>query len=119
MNRFLAHKEATVGQKTCEKYKQAIQAYLHARGDLNKDQNLPPVHADTPQKLGRRAYTPTQVEMIQAHLTKSLAFSTELSYRCGLRAHELLTIRRIDENVRIVVSTKTAPRKRRLEIRRS
>ena len=97
VNRFLAHKEATVGQKTCEKYKQAIQAYLHARGDLNKDQNLPPVHSDTPQRLGRRAYTPTQVEMIQAHLTKSLAFSTELSYRCGLRAHELLTIRRIDE----------------------
>lgn len=97
VNRFLAHKAATVGQKTCEKYKQAIQAYLHARGDLSKDQNLPPVHSDTPQKLGRRAYSPAQVEMIQAHLTRTLAFSTELSYRCGLRAHELLTIRRIDE----------------------
>lgn len=112
VNRFLAHKAATVGQKTCEKYKQAIQAYLHARGDLSKDQNLPPVHSDTPQKLGRRAYSPAQVEMIQAHLTRTLAFSTELSYRCGLRAHELLTIRRIDEKLRIVVFTKTVPRKR-------
>lgn len=97
VNRFLAHKEATVGQKTCEKYKQAIQAFLRARGDLGKDQTLPPVHAEEAQKLSRRAYTPDQVRMIQSHLTKALAFSTEISYRCGLRAHELLTIRRMDE----------------------
>lgn len=97
VNRFLAHKEATVGQKTCEKYKQALQAFLRARGDLDKTQTLPPVHSAEPQNLSRRAYTAAQVQMIQAHLTKSLAFSTELSYRCGLRAHELLTIRRIDE----------------------
>lgn len=97
INRFLAHKEATVGQKTCEKYKQAIQAFLRARGDLGKDQTLPPVHAEEAQKLSRRAYTPDQVRMIQSHLTKALAFSTEISYRCGLRAHELLTIRRMDE----------------------
>ena len=72
VNRFLAHKEATVGQKTCEKYKQAIQAFLRARGDLGKDQTLPPVHAEEAQKLSRRAYTPDQVRMIQSHLTLSL-----------------------------------------------
>lgn len=97
INRFLALKEKTVGQKTCEKYKQAIQAYLRARGDLPADSYLPQVSSAKPQKLIHRAYTAKQVELIKQHLSESVVFSTELAYRCGLRAHELLTLRRADE----------------------
>lgn len=47
--------------------------------------------------LGHRAYTAEQVQLVMNHQSQKMAFSTELAYRCGLRAHELLTIERASD----------------------
>lgn len=65
----------------------------------NVDQ-LQRVKAAEPQKLQSRAYTPEQVHLIVRHQTERNALPTELSYRTGVRAHELLTLRRADEGAR-------------------
>lgn len=54
---------------------------------------------DTPGRLSNepRAYTPEQVDMVRERQTPDHAFSTTLVEQGGLRAHELLTIRLLDE----------------------
>lgn len=49
-------------------------------------------------KLTSRFYTPVQVEMVQRAQTESNALATRIAYEAGLRAHELLTLRRADED---------------------
>lgn len=97
VNRFLKERSQEVGQKSCDKYKQAIQAFLQARGDLPRTSHLPPVKSEKAQKLEHRAYTARQVELVKAAQDPTFRLSTDLAYKCGLRAHELLTIRRIEE----------------------
>jgi site-specific recombinase XerD len=49
-------------------------------------------------KLTSRFYTPLQVEMVQRAQTESNALATRIAHEAGLRAHELLTLRRADED---------------------
>lgn len=97
VNRFLKERSQQVGQKSCDKYKQAIQAFLQARGDIPMNSHLPPVRSEISQKLGHRAYTARQVEIVKTAQDPKFHLSTDLAYRCGLRAHELLTLRKIEE----------------------
>lgn len=94
---FLEHKAKSVTQKTVEQYKQAIQALLRTTGKLSREKNLDSVKAEKETVLGHRAYTRDQVTLIEKHQSAKAALSTELAYRCGLRAHELLTIERVTE----------------------
>lgn len=94
---FLEHKAETVTQKKLEQYKQAIQALLHANGRLELKAKLESVQSKVETILGHRAYTAEQVQLVMNHQTPKMAFSTELAYRCGLRAHELLTIERTSD----------------------
>jgi integrase len=55
------------------------------------------VKTDKPQKLEPRAYTPEQAESIAARQAPHNALATKVAYNAGLRAHELLTLRRADE----------------------
>ena len=55
------------------------------------------VYALSPAEKASRAYTPEQVKAIAARQSERNALSTEIAYRSGLRAHELLTLRRADE----------------------
>jgi integrase len=47
---------------------------------------------------GSRLYTTSQVEMIQRAQTEANALATAIAYEAGLRAHELLTLRRSGED---------------------
>ena len=47
--------------------------------------------------LSCRTYTPEQIDLLIAHQSPKHALSTKIAYEAGLRAHELLTIRRIEE----------------------
>jgi len=89
---YLAERGEDVGQKTLDMERQAIQQLLYLTGESNNKQRLYAV-SEFEQILHGRAYTPVQVEMIwsRQHVHNSLA--TELAYKAGLRAHELLTIR--------------------------
>ena len=94
---FLEHKAQSVCQKKLEQYKQAIQALLHATGKLEPDAKLQSVQSHVDTVLEHRAYTPQQVRVVMAHQSARMALSTEITYRCGLRAHELFTIERVSE----------------------
>lgn len=94
---FLESKKKEVEQKKLEQYKQAIQALFRARGVIELDENLPSVKSNLQTILTHRAYTNDQVDLIASCQTDAFAFSTRLAHQCGLRAHELLTIERIEE----------------------
>jgi len=53
----------------------------------------------TPRKWVDRAYTYEQVTTLMSHQKERMRLSTAIAYSAGLRAQELLTIRRIDEAV--------------------
>lgn len=91
--RYLNECKARFSQKTLDMHRQAIQAHFHATGVLGKDEKLEVTKSEIQTKLEHRAYTKVQVHLVARHQTEKNAFSTHLAYACGLRAHELLTIR--------------------------
>jgi len=95
---YLAERAVEVGQKQLDMDRQALQCVMqHYNNNLAKNERLPVVKSEHQQVLVSRAYTPEQVREIAAHQTPKHALATELAYACGLRAHELLTIRPIAE----------------------
>ena len=64
---------------------------------LTPTEKLPIVKSEQTQILTSRAYTAQQVEIIAAAQTEKNALSTQIAYVAGLRAHELLTIARANE----------------------
>lgn len=86
---YLLHRQqGGIGQKQLDADRNALQFIT---GKLEQ------VHALEPQVLGPRAYTAEQVRMVAKRQTERNALATVLVYRTGLRAHELLTLRRQDE----------------------
>lgn len=95
---YLEQRGQTVGQKTLDMERQAIQAMMHhLTGQLGPTERLPVIKAATPQKLVGRAYTPLQAQMIAQAQRPLQALATQIAYKAGLRAHELLTLRPLAE----------------------
>lgn len=95
---YLEQRGQTVGQKTLDMERQAIQCmFQHVTGRLAASERLPVVRSAKPQKLVARAYTAEQVRLIVASQTPRNALATEIAYAAGLRAHELLTLLPIHE----------------------
>lgn len=89
---FLMERAKTVGQKTLDRDRQALQAVLRHIGRFNEVGRLPVIQAERQQVLNSRNYSAEQVREIIACQTERNGFSTELAFEAGLRAHELLTI---------------------------
>ena len=86
---YLEHRQASgIGQKQLDADRNALQ-FITGKLDL--------VKAHKPQVLPPRAYSAEQVRLVASRQTERNALSTELVYRTGLRAHELLTLRARDE----------------------
>lgn len=79
-----------IGQRQLDAERNVLE-YLTGKGSLTR------VEATASHKLGSRFYTPGQVEMVQRCQSESNALATRVAYEGGLRAHELLTLRRLDE----------------------
>ncbi len=95
---YLELRGQTVGQKTLDLERQAIQSMMrHVTGKLSPKETLPVIKSAHKQVLRPRAYTPIQVDLIKAAQTPHNALATALAYAAGLRAHELLTLRPITE----------------------
>jgi integrase len=95
---YLRQRGETVGQKTLDMERQAIQAMMqHITGVMAPGKTLPVIKSEHAQILHSRAYTPTQVALIAAAQTPENALATELAHAAGLRAHELLTLLPRDE----------------------
>lgn len=87
--RYLDERAEMVRQPTLDQDRQAIQALLGER--------LPRVRSELETALSGRAYTGDQLAAIAAAQSDRHALATELAAACGLRAHELYTLRRADE----------------------
>jgi integrase len=88
---YLEHRTAEgIGQKQLDADRNALE-FITGKGRLER------VAALTQSKLSGRAYTPAQVDMVQRCQSELNALSTRIAYEAGLRAHELLTLRRTGE----------------------
>ena len=95
---YLEIRSEEIGQKALDQERQAIQKMLQVVTHQLKDtENLPVIKSIFPQLLEARAYSKEQMLAIAAAQTPPFALATELAYASGLRAHELLTLRPIEE----------------------
>lgn len=84
---YLEQRAKTVGQKTLNADRHALQKLLRTQ--------ITPIKAERRgDKIATksRAYSASQVEAIARHQSPANALATRVAYSCGLRAHELLTI---------------------------
>ena len=95
---YLKGRAAEVGQKTLDMERQAIQAMMVAvTGQLPPGATLPVVKSAEPHRPKPRAYSPAQVRAVAARQDPRNALATEIAYASGIRAHELLTLGRPEE----------------------
>lgn len=94
---YLNERAALIGQKTLDRDRQALQAVLRATGKFSEKNRLPVIKAVKQQVLVSRNYTPEQWSLVIEHQTPRNALSTELAAAAGLRAHELFTVRPVEE----------------------
>ena len=108
---YLRDRAAVVGQKTLDMERQALQSMMqHVTHRLEAGKTLEVIRSTAPKSktgkpgqptLGRRLaeesrlYSRDQVALIVARQSPHNALATEIAYAAGLRAHELLTLRRI------------------------
>lgn len=96
--RYLEQRAQQVGQSALNMERQAIQTmFQHITGHLAAGQTLRVVKSELDQALKSRAYTYDQVGLVAQAQRERNALATELAHSAGLRAHELLTLRRADE----------------------
>lgn len=86
---YLQDRAGEVSQKTLDLDRQAIQMHI--------GQQLPVIKSCKETHLSCRSYTPEQVRTVAAAQTERNGLATEIAYRAGLRAHELLTLQRVEE----------------------
>lgn len=95
---YLEMRAEEIGQKALDQERQAMQKMLQViTHQLSADEKLPVIKSIFPQVLEARAYSKEQMLAIAAAQTPPFALATELAYASGLRAHELLTLRPIEE----------------------
>lgn len=89
---YLEDRAEEVGQSTLNLDRQALQALLK--------KTLPFVHSDIESIRSSRAYSRAQVELVVAAQKTKYNLSTRIVQSSGIRAHELLTLRRAEERAR-------------------
>ena len=95
---YLRERAGEVGQKTLDMERQAIQAMMvDVTGQLPPNATLPVVKSAEPHQPRPRAYSPAQVRAVAARQHSRNALATEIVHASGIRAHELLTLGRPDE----------------------
>ena len=106
---YLQQRATTVGQKTLDMERQALQAMMqHVTHQLPLGRNLEVIKSSAATRtstkkhptLGRRladqtrAYNSEQMTLIASRQAPHNSLATEIAYAAGLRAHELLSLRR-------------------------
>ncbi|WP_270666668.1 MULTISPECIES: site-specific integrase [Aeromonas] len=95
---YLEQRGQDVGQKALDMERQAMQAMMqHVTGQLPAGERLPVIQSEHAQALSGRAYTPEQAQRIAAAQSEQHGLATLIAHAGGLRAHELLDLRRGDE----------------------
>lgn len=86
---YLEARSQEVSQKTLDLDRQALQAVLGEKLDVVKSE------LDT--TLSSRAYTPEQAALVAGAQSEKHSLATLIAENAGLRAHELLTLRPVEE----------------------
>lgn len=89
---YLCMRAAMISQKSLDLDRQALQAVTGTKLERVKAHR-----AGGPLAAGTRAYSPAQVKEIVARQSERYALATAIAHAAGLRAHELLTIRPVEE----------------------
>jgi len=95
---YLAERSQEVGQKTLDMERQALQSMMqNVTSKLEQSAKLDVVKSELSQALESRSYTTAQIAAISNAQTERNSLATQIAHSAGLRAHELLTLQRIDE----------------------
>lgn len=86
---YLEARAQEVGQKTLDLDRQAMQAVL--------GEKLPVVKSELDSTLSSRAYTHEQAQLVASAQSEKHALATLIAENAGLRAHELYTLRPVEE----------------------
>lgn len=86
-----------VSQSTLNMDRQALEAMLRHTRQLDKKESLSIVRTEAIAIAQSRHYTDIQISKIINHQQAHNTIASELAYHCGLRAHELLTLRPADK----------------------
>lgn len=90
--------DANIGQKTLDMERQAIQCMMqNVTGQLQQNEKLEIVKSIEPQHLTSRTYTQEQIKAVADAQNAANSLATEIAAAAGLRAHELLTLERIED----------------------
>ena len=98
-NSYLNIRAEKVRQSQLNMERQAIQCMMHnITKTLDKNNKLDSsIKSERETIEASRSYTPEQVHAIASAQNERNALATEIAYAAGLRAHELLTLQRIEE----------------------
>ena len=95
---YLKSRALEVRQKTLDIERQAIQAMMvNVTAQLPPGATLPVVKSAASHRAKPRAYSPAQVRAVAGRQDARNALATEIAYTSGIRAHELLTLARPEE----------------------
>ena len=95
---YLSQRSFEVGQSTLNQERQALQmAMQHVSGQLADGEKLEVVKTKKIEKLESRVYSQEQIRAVRAAMGEKNKLSLDITTVAGLRASELFTIRRIDE----------------------
>lgn len=86
---YLETRAQEIGQKSLDQERQAIQLCIGHK--------LPVIKSELEQAKKSRAYTEDQVKLIAKSQQSENQLATKIAYAAGLRAHELLTLRRANK----------------------
>ena len=86
---YLEARGQEVSQKTLDMDRQAIQAVI--------GEKLPVIPSEKTTTLESRAYTGEQAKMVADAQSEKHSLATQIAENAGLRAHELLTLRPVEE----------------------
>lgn len=91
---YFHSRAASVGQKSLDMERQALQAMMvHLTRVLPDGQTLTVVRSLHEQSLSSRSYTSEQIEVIASHQSDKNRLATRIAYNAGLRSHELFSLR--------------------------
>ncbi len=86
---YLELRAQSVKQKMLDQERQAVQLHLNLK--------LPVIKSELSEALQSRAYSIEQINLISNAQTPKNRLATQIAHAAGLRAHELLTLRRKEE----------------------
>lgn len=95
---YLNARKSEVSQKTLNRDRQAMQHVLIFNRSLQNGETLKVVKSELKTELTSRAYSTREVNQLVKNADSRLAVAIEVAREAGLRAHELITIRKLDPN---------------------